>query len=235
MGKKEKTYKVTYKTYHNPRLKEIMFHTKKMRPLYVQVIFDRIPIIFKSYYYDLFSKSKYAIRISGRVHTPDIKEIIKKEETLIEFIVDKNLQNFSLDLFKKEYAFYCRDLLDIMEESFLDYLFNFLHDEGLPYLADTINKGAQDCKMYDLLRDFKKALNPTLYKKLIENSYHYAPPYLPLYAFAQKPQSTPFTMLSMMEWEQPETKENFVAFFKNHSPEYDLEIALNNIRQWVNQ
>ena len=34
----------------------------------------------------------------------DVKDIIKKEEPLIEYIIDKNRDNFSLDLFKTEYA-----------------------------------------------------------------------------------------------------------------------------------
>ena len=101
MEKPGKAYKVTYKIYNNERLKKSFFHTKIMHPLYVQVTFDRVPIYFKSYYFDLFSKSKYAIQVAGQVFTPDIKEIIKKEEQLIEFIIDKNLNNFSIDLFKK--------------------------------------------------------------------------------------------------------------------------------------
>ena len=235
MGKTDKAYKVTYKTYYNERLKKSFFHTKLMRPLYVRVTFDRTPIYFKSYYFDLFSKSKYAIRVAGQVFTPDVKEIIKKEETLIEFIIDKNIDNFSLDLFKKEYAFYSRDLLDIMEGDFLDYLFTFLHDEGLPYLADTIKKGASDCKLYDLINDLKKALNSSLYKKLIENSFYLAPPYLPLYKYSEKPKSTPFTILSVLEWENPKTKEGFMKFFKTYYPEYKIAEVLRKIENWVNR
>ena len=235
MEKPGKAYKVTYKIYNNERLKKSFFHTKLMHPLYVQVTFNRVPIYFKSYYFDLFSKEKYTIRVAAQVFTPVVKEIIKKEEALIEFIIDKNSDNFSLDLFKKEYAFYSRDLLDIMEESFLDYLFTFLHDEGLPYLANTLKKGASDCKLYDLVRDIKKALNPVLYKKLIENSFYFAPPYLPLYKFSEKPKGTPFTILSVMEWVQPQTKEDFTKFFKIHYPGNDVAEVLRKIEKWVNR
>ncbi len=230
-----KAYKVTYKTYFNERLKKSFFHTTLMHPLYVQLIFDRTPLYFKSYYYDLFSKSKYAIRVAGRVFTPDIKEIITKEEKLAEFIIDKNLPSFSLDLFKKEYAFYSRDLLDIMEASFMDYLFIFLQDEGMAFFAETIRNGAADCKLYDLALDMKKALHPSLYKKFIENSFYLAPPYLPLYAFTEKPKRTPFRMLSVMEWEQPATKEKFAAFFALHYPDNNLTEALEKIQEWVNK
>lgn len=235
MEKGIKRYKVTFKIYYNERLKKSFFHTKLMHPLYVQVTFDRRPIYFKSYYFDLFSKPKYAIRLEGQVFTPDIKEIIKKEETIIAFIIDKNLDNFSLDLFKKEYAFYSRDLLDMMEESFLNYLFTFLQDEGLPRLADILKKGASDSKLYDLAQDLKKALNPVLYQNLIENSFHLPPPYLPLFAFTVKPKQTPFTSFSVMEWQQTQTKEKFLKFCKKYYPDNDISEVVKKIEKWVNK
>lgn len=233
MSKSGKEYKVTYKTYPNERLKKVLFHTRLMHPLYVQVIFDRIPIIFKSYFFDLFSKPKYAIRISGRVFTPDIKEIIQKEEALIAFIIDKNIDNFSLDIFKKEYAFYGRDLLDLMETDFLDYLFTFLQDEGLPYFADILKHGATESKLYDLVRDFKLVFNPTTYQKLIENSFYYAPPYLALFAFSEKPKATPFICFTVMDWEQDGTKEKFIAFCKTRYPGLNVDEAIKQIQQRV--
>ena len=235
MKKTDKEYKITYKTYYNDRLKKSFFHNILMYPLYIQVIFDRIPITFKSYYYDLFSKPKYAIRIVGQVFTPSVKEIIQKEETLIDYIIDKNLQAFSLDIFKKEYAFYSRDLLDIMEGSFLDYLYTFLQDEGLPFLADTTKKGASDCKLFDVVQDMRRALNPALYKKLIENSLYFAPPYLPLYEFAEKPKQTPLKSFTVMEWDRPEMKEKFADFFKRQFPENDAADAVKKIQKWVDQ
>ena len=233
MEKNKKEYKVAYKTYYNERLKKGFFHNKLMHPLYVQVTFDRVPIYFKSYYFDLFAKPKYAVQVAGQVFTPDMKKIIEKEENLVEFIIDKNLTDFSLQLFKKEYAFYSRDLLDIMEASFLDYLFTFFQDEGLPFLAGTILKGASEAKLYELVQDLKRSLNPDLYKKLIENSFYYAPPYLPLYAFTLKPKRTPLVCLSVLEWQQQETEAKFKEFFKNHYPKNDVTESLKRIEKWI--
>ncbi len=235
MEKASKEYKVTYKTYLNERLKKSQFHTRLVHPLYVQVIFDRTPIIFKSYYFDLFSKPKYAIRVAGQLFTPDIKEVIQKEEALIEFIVEKNRDNFSLELFKKEYAFYCRDLLDLMEEGFQNYLVTFLKDEGLPSLADTIKKGVTDCKSFDIVQDIKRVFNDKAYRKLIENSFYNAPPYLPLYAFTDKPKRTPLTCFTVMEWKQPGIKEEFIAFFKRRYPDQRVEDALHEVQKWVDK
>jgi hypothetical protein len=229
----EKEYRVTYKTYYNDRLKLTNFHGKLMYPLYVQVTFDRKSIFFKSFFFDLFSKPKYAARIAGEVFGPNVNDIIKKEESLIEFIIDKNRDNFSLDLFKTEYAYYGRDLLDMMEPAFLEYLYTFLHDEGLPYLAETVNLGSLTCKLYDLVLDFKRCLNPKLYQKLWENSFYYSPPYLVLCAFNEKPQQTLLKVFTVMDWEQPGVKENFIEFLKKNYPNIIFNKTLNVINAYV--
>jgi hypothetical protein len=144
--------------------------------------------------------------------TPDVKDIIKKEESLVEFIIDKHRDNFSLDLFKTEYAYYGRDLLDMMEPGFLEYLYTFLHDEGLPYLAETVNLGSLTCKLYDLVLDFKRCLNSKLYQKLWDNSFYYSPPYLVLCAFNEKPQQTLLKAFTVMDWEEPGINNKFVEF-----------------------
>jgi hypothetical protein len=229
----EKEYRVTYKTYYNDRLKQTNFHGKLMHPLYVQVTFDRKSIFFKSFFFDLFSKPKYAARIGGEIFGPDIKDIIKKEESLVEFIIDKNRDNFSLDLFKTEYAYYGRDLLDMMEPGFLEYLYTFLHDEGLPYLAETVEFGSLTCKLYDLVMDFKRCLNPKLYQKLWDNSFYYSPPYLVLCAFNEKPQQTLLKVFTVMDWELPGVKLNFIDFLKRNYPNSNVGEILKVIENRV--
>jgi hypothetical protein len=229
----EKEYRVTYKTYDNDRLKQTNFHGKLMYPLYVQVTFDRKSIFFKSFFFDLFSKPKYAARIAGEVFGPDVKDIIKKEESLIEFIIDKNRDNFSLDLFKTEYAYYGRDLLDMMEPGFLEYLYTFLHDEGLPYLAETVKLGSLTCKLYDLVLDFKRCLSPKLYLKLWENSFYYSPPYLVLCAFNEKPQQTLLKVFTVMDWELSGVKPNFIDFLKKNYPDSYADEISKTIEEYV--
>lgn len=230
-----KAYKVSYKLYYNDRLKEIFFHGKMTRPLYVQVTFDRKPIYFKSYYFDLFAKPRYAIFMDGKIYGPKLQDIEKMETELIEFILDKNLSEFSLDIFKKEYAYYSKDLCDEMEEKFLEYLFLFFQDEGMADLATTIHHGAKLRIVYDVVRDLKKALNPPLYKKLIENSVYLAPPYLPLSGFMREIKKWPMLSLSVMEWEKPGTKEAFENKIRPQYPdEYWTEI-MQSINSWLQQ
>jgi hypothetical protein len=204
-----------------------------MFPLYVQVTFDRIPITFKSYYYDLYSKSKYATCAGNAIFIPDIKTIIKKEEALIEYIIDKNLENFSLRKFKEKYVHYGRDLLDIMKADFLNYLYIFLNDEGMPFLADTLKSGSLDSNAFYLMKDMKMSLKEPLYKRLEENSFYYAPPYLPLFAFSEKIKGSISPTLTVMEWEQSGIQEKFIEFFKKYYPGKDVEKKMQEVQKWT--
>ena len=228
-----KAYKVSYRLYYNDRLKQTHFHGEMIHPLYVQVTFDRQPIYFKSYYFDLFSKPRYVLFSGGRSHGPKLAEIIKKETELIDFIIDKNVSEFSVDIFKKEYAYYSKDLCDITEEKFLEYLFVFFQDEGMPDLAGTIQQGAKLRIVYNVVHDMKLALSPSLYKKLIENSFYFAPPYLPLFAFMQQTKKWPMLSLSVMEWEKPGTKEAFQKFIEQNYQNQDVGEVVLNVENWL--
>jgi hypothetical protein len=228
-----KAYKVSYRVYYNERLKETHFHGKLTYPLYVRVTFDRQPIYFKSYYFDLFSKPRYVIFMDGKMHGPKLTNIIEIETQLLEFVIDKNLPEFSLDIFKKDYAYYSKDLCDIMEEKFLEYLFIFFQDEGMPDLATTIQQGAKLRIVYNVVRDMKKALNPALYKKLIENSFYHSPPYLPLFGFMQQTKRWPILGLSVMEWEKPGTKEAFQTYVLQQFKDQDWAEVVGNVENWL--
>jgi hypothetical protein len=72
-----------------------------------------------------------------------------------------------------------------------------------------------------------------LYKRLIENSFYYAPPYLPLYAFSKELEQGELTSLTVMEWEQADLKKRFADFFKKYYPNTDFEEILKSIQKWV--
>lgn len=212
----EKTYKVTYKTYFNDRLKKVFLHGVLTYPLYVQLTFDRKTIVFKSYYFDLFSKPRYLIFMNGRMHGPSIKEIIKKENELIDFIIDKNLANCSLEKLKQDYTFYSKDLCDEMEAGFIDYLFVFFQDKKMPSLATTIKEGVKFRIAYEVVRDLKIALVVGLYSELTENSFYYAPPYLPLYGFMEQIKKWPMLCFTVMEWQDTKIKEKFTVYVNSY-------------------
>ncbi len=229
----EKMYKVTHKIYFNDRLKKVFFHGAPTYPLYVQLTFDRKTIVFKSYYFDLFSKPRYVIFMDGSLHGPSIKEIIKKETELLDFIIDKNLADCSLEKLKADYTFYCKDLCDEMETGFIDYLFVFFKDKGMPALATTIKEGIKFRIAYEVVRDLKTALVPGLYKELIENSFYYAPPYLALYGYMQQTKKWPMLCLTVMEWQDNNIKTLFTHYLNENYKNLNAVSITDQVNKFI--
>jgi hypothetical protein len=100
-------------------------------------------------------------------------------------------------------------------------------------LATTIQQGAKLRIVYDVVRDMKKALNPALYKKLIENSVYLAPPYLPLSGFMRQIKKWPMLSLSVMEWEKADIKEAFQTYVRQQFPENDMVELQKSIQNWL--
>jgi hypothetical protein len=226
-----KKVKISYKTYLNDRLKQVNFHGHLTHPLYVQVTYERKTIFFKSYYFELFAKERYFLKIPGTsiAEGPSLLQVIGMETEVIKFITEKHLDDFSLEVFKKEYAYYSKDLCDELEGGFIDYLYTFFYDEGLPALAETINTGSKSTVAYDVVNDLKIALNTKIYDKLIENSFHYAPPYLPVYGFMKEIKKWPMLCLTRREWELAETKKAAKAYVKSHYPGIDADKVIEQI------
>lgn len=217
-----KVYKVSYKTYLNDRLKQVYLHGHQTYPLYVQVTFDRKTIFFKSYYFELFSKPRYFLSAAGLNRGPSIEEVTAKENEVIDFIINKHPDDFSLDLFKQEYAFYSRDLCDVTEEGFIDYMHTFFQDKGMPAFAVTIKEGSRYRIAYDVVRDMKRAFTKPFYEELVENSLYYAPPYLPLYGFMLQTKKWPMLSLTVMECETADTQIAFTDYLKKYYPKSDV-------------
>ncbi|WP_158797517.1 hypothetical protein [Pedobacter sp. L105] len=225
--------KIGYKTYFNERLKQVQFHDRLTYPLYVQVTFERKPIYFKSYYFELFSKPKYFLEVPGvGTKAPSIEEIIERENEVINFIMDKHKEDFSLDLFKRAYAYYSRDLCDLMEAGFIKYLHTFFWDEGLPYIADIVKLGAKNVVAYNIVRDLKKVVEKPLYERLIDHSFAYSTPYLPVYGFMKQTKRWPMEILTVMEFAIPATMKSMMEYIKLYYPKMpfaDVMVQVSNI------
>lgn len=231
----KKTYQVTYKVYHNERIKKVSFHGKLMYPLYIRLTFHRRSTEYKSNLFDLFMKPKYGIRVSGQVYPPSIEKIIQREEKLIEFVIDRHPDDFSLEVFKQEYDHYSRDLLDEMEEGFLNYLRLFFDDEGMPYLGDVFALSYQEVTLYDVVLDLKRALKPDLYQRLIEHSFLFAPPYYQVHQFLETPLKPNLKAFTIMDWEDDAIKEGFAKFMGKNYPDNDLPKILEAIDKYIRQ
>lgn len=228
----KRTYQVTYKVYHNERLKKVPFHGKLVFPLYLRLTFDRRTTEYRSNLFDLFMQPKYAIRISGEIFPPPIEKVIQREEKLIEFIIDRHSGDFSLELFKKEYEYYSRDLLNEMESGFAIYLDTFFDDEGMPFLGDALANNYLEVSLHDVILDLKRAIRPDLFGHLIAQSFLFAPPYFPLFQFTEKQFGRPLTALTLMDWENPAIQDGFKAYMKKNYPDQDLTTVLGLIKQW---
>lgn len=230
---KGKMSKVSYKTYFNDRLKQVPLHGQLTYPLYIQVTFERRTIFFKSYYFELFSKARYYQSAAGVGRGPSIEEITDKENEVIDFIIRKYRDTFSLSLFKQAYSLYSRDLCDSTEESFVNYMYHFFQDKGMPDFAITVREGSRYRIAYHVVRDMKQALTKPLYEELVENSLYYAPPYLPLYGFMQQTKKWPMLCLTVMEWETGNTKTEFTAYLHQYYPKDNADEIMKQVEKWL--
>lgn len=233
MSDHTKTYKVTYKTYFNERLKKVYFHGKQTYPLYVQVTFDRRTIFFKSYYFELFSKPRYYLMAAGKSGGPSIDAVIKKETEVLDFVADKVLDDFSLERFKENYLYYSADLCDVTEPGFVDYLRTFFHDKGMSTLGDVIALGCKQKIAYDIVRSMRSAFEKKLYSELVENSFYYSPPYIPLFGFMELTKRWPMLSLSVMEWEVGECEQKYTAYVAKYYKELGISEPAEQVNAWL--
>lgn len=226
--------KISYKTYPNDRLKPVDFHGQRVQPLYVQITYERKPIYFKSYYFELFSKPRFLLTVpSVRSKAPSMEQIIEQENELINFIIEKHRDDFSMEIFKTAYAYYSKDLCDVMEGKFVEYLHTFFWDEGNPALGDVLLKGCESVIAFDVVRDFKRVLSKELYDRLVGNSLHYAPPYLPVYDFMSRYKRWPMKIITMRELEQPNMLKEFLSFIHENYTQRPEEEILQMVRDWA--
>ncbi|MGF7078904.1 hypothetical protein [Mucilaginibacter sp. UYCu711] len=225
--------KISFKTYLNDRLKQVDFYGQLTHPLYVQVTYERKSIFFKSYFFELFSKPRYAMQLQdGSIKGPDLEQIIEKENEVIRFVIDKLKDGFSLEAFKKLYAHFSTDLCDATEFDFITYLYSFFDDKEMPHMAELIKWGTLHLVTYDLVMEFKKTLKKSLYNELIEQAFEKAPPYLQLYSFVMHYKRWPLQCLTAMEWDNIETIKSFKNHVELHYPHMKSTKLIGLVNAW---
>jgi hypothetical protein len=227
--------KISFKTYLNDRLRQVDFHGQLTHPLYVQVTYERKTIFFKSYYFELFSKPRYAMQLAdGNVKGPALEQIIEKENEVIRFVIDKLQDGFSLEAFKKLYAYFSTDLCDATEFDFITYLYLFFDEKKMPNMAELIKWGTLHLVTYDLVREFKNMLKKSLYAELIEQAFEKAPPYLQLYSFMMHSKKWPLLCFTAMEWEKNEAIRSFKEYVELNYPEMKSTQLIGQVNAWPN-
>ena len=115
----------------------------------------------------------------------------------------------------------------------MNYIQTFFEDEGMPNLGDMLANSRLEVSLYEVIRDLKMALKPDLYQRLIDHSFHYAPPYFQLHHFIETPLRPPLAVLTVMDWEIPSTKKGFSDFMARNYPRQDLAEVLGQIDKWI--
>jgi hypothetical protein len=167
-------YDVSYKTYHNERLKPVLFRGVETYPLYVQVTYDRRSVFFKSYYFELFAQPKYAFLETS------IQEINELESRVIQYIINRRPERFYLEDLIRHYKKESGDVLDRSDGSFKVWLGEFFREEGLPGLAAQMESEPELVAGIRLWDDLKVVLMPELFERMEERVFQYDSPYIPL-------------------------------------------------------
>lgn len=211
----------------------VYFHGVATYPLYIQVTFDRRSIFFKSCFFELFEKAQFQWFFKGKKKSEVMNYVIEREQALIEFVIDKDIDEFSLDRFKEFYSFYGQDFCEGMKQEFIDYVFTFFHDKGMPAFANIIKEGAKFENIEDVVRDMKMALDKSIYIELIENSFHYGPPYLPLISYQAQSRNKSVISLSVMDWTKGKFKHDVFDYFTKTYPSVSFAQMEVQIEKWL--
>ena len=227
----QKPSKISYKLYQNERIHPVSFHSHEVHPLYIQLIYDRKPVYFKSYFFDLLANEKYIISGGAGDRHPNIDEVISKEERLLNYLTQPGL--FSFDTLKEDYLRGSFDLLYCMDSDFKEYMMVFFCDEGKPEFARIVLGTRSLITSNGLLKAFKGSLKPALYNKLVEHATYYAPPYLPLEAFSKTLSKDAFSTLSLYEWNDPSIQVSFKEFLQKEYSDYTLKDVQQAVRKVI--
>lgn len=103
----------------------------------------------------------------------------------------------------------------------------------MPFLADSLNLAEPKCHLAEVVSDMKLALKPDLYKKLIDHSFHLAPPYLPLFQFSERNPKRKLVSMLMIDWETDAVKKGFGQFMEARYPDESLKTALVYVQKYV--
>lgn len=229
-----KEYKVSYKVYFNERLKQVCFHGFFTHPLYVQVNFDRKSIFFKSFYFNLLYKEKFKrhFNLIFSVTSQDFNDffiplITDYETKVIEFIIEKTKNNFTLERFTKEYDYYTFDIFDNEESFFKRYVSMWLSSVQAHSFSMMVKATEDYTHSSFLIKD----LGLLLKKDRLDDIFNFDSTYEPFYLlneFLKSYRNEEYPLfLPRHEWISDEVKESFEKFLLSQN--YNSHLINNRI------
>ena len=200
-------YDISYKTYFNFRINQVLFQGEESWPLYVQMTYDRKTIFFKSYYFGLFAQSKFDF-----LRMPII-QVDRLERRVIDFIIARYADRFYLAEVPRRYKVYCQDVLELCEPRLKLWLASYFREEKMAGLAAMVEQTQSGVAAIQVWYSLKKIMDDGSFLKMEEKAARFGGPYLPLatYVRHQYPKG-PFC-LPLHEWLEVEKQiaiENFI-------------------------
>lgn len=214
--------KITFKLYLNRRLKQVLYDGNKTYPLYIQIIYKRSPIYFKSYYFEAFSL------ITSEVTLDQIKKL---ELRVLEYLVSNLQAPKSVSEIKTGYKYYSADLCKITEPEYLGFLELFLRRNKLNTLSDILSTGSTANKLHLLTDELKVILKPSVYRELIDQAFseqHASGIYLVLSDFVSY-LKLGYRPLTAIDFEMDNIRSSFIAFVTATYPERNPNDMLMNV------
>jgi len=185
--------------------------------------------------FELFSRSRYAIEhYKKKNEVPSLTFVTKKEEALLDFVVEKCKNDFSLERFKSAYQFYSRDLILAAEDAFRAFLIVFMVGKNASNFGKAFVVGSLKYVLFDILNESKTIFAPSVYEEMLSNLSK-APPYMELYTFMKHFKKWPDQVLTLMEWESEGTRASFSRYMMEYHPEKDGEQVAKEVDQWIDR
>lgn len=226
----EKQYRITYKIFPNKRLKKVSFHNESTHPLYIQITYRRRNLIFKSYYFDLFSRDRYAKNENGK--TPKLEDIIDFDKKVLDHLIRYSESDSTVEQLQKKYYLYSLDLCTSSEELFNVNLFLVLKEIGTGAFARALAAGSRSHLLYDIIQDMAIMLKPSVYEDLLLEMSKLKQFYLQLYGFVLGTHKPPYLYLSVLEWQTGSLQADFLEYLqRTDTPNPDA--ILKNINNWI--
>jgi hypothetical protein len=204
MGKE--FYDISYKTYFNFRINQVRFQGEESWPLYVQMTYDRKTIFFKSYYFDLFARSKFDF-----LRMPII-QVDQLERRVIDFIIARYADRWYLDEVPRQYKVYCQDVLELCEPRLKLWLASYFREEKMAGLAAMVEQTQSGVAVLQVWDSLKKIMDDGSFLKMEEKAARFGGPYLPLATYIRHKYPKGPLCLPLHEWldgEKQIAMENF--------------------------
>lgn len=227
-----KQYRITYKIYFNERLNAVSFHGKATPPVYIQLTYRRRTAMFKSYYFDLFSKARYAARLRGKHIAPSVEDVVAMEEKVLEYLVRHSNEDATVETLQQQYYFYSMDLCTSSEESFRVNMFMSLRETGTGAFAKALTTGSEREVLYDVLHDMALVLKADVHQRLLADALAQHQFYLPLYRFVLDTTKPPYRSLSVMEWLDEDVQGAFADYLQR-TGEKESDRIIKSVNKWV--